>query len=108
MKPGNSGMSLISSTRQYSIGMGKDQQPNSRLWIETINDPKIVHLYCLNSSNDEKDVFICGHCKQFNRITHIEILHPEGGKTELWEETTHFPSCIRQKIDVEKYLLGFE
>uniref|UniRef100_A0AC35GCS7 Uncharacterized protein n=1 Tax=Panagrolaimus sp. PS1159 TaxID=55785 RepID=A0AC35GCS7_9BILA len=102
------GMSLIASTRQYSIGMGKDLKPNSRLWIETINDPKLVHLYCLEESTDEKDTFFCGHCKQFNIITRCEIAHPDGGATELWEDTTHLLSCTRNKTDVEKYLQYFE
>uniref|UniRef100_A0A914QAH8 Uncharacterized protein n=1 Tax=Panagrolaimus davidi TaxID=227884 RepID=A0A914QAH8_9BILA len=100
------GMSLIASTRQYSIGMGKNLKPNSRLWIETIEDPKLVHLYCLEESTDEKDTFFCKHCKRFNIITRCEILHFDGGATELWEVTTHLPSCKRQKTDVEKFSLG--
>uniref|UniRef100_A0AC35FXX9 Uncharacterized protein n=1 Tax=Panagrolaimus sp. PS1159 TaxID=55785 RepID=A0AC35FXX9_9BILA len=102
------GMSLIASTRQYSFGMGKDLKPNSRLWVATIEDPKVVHLYFLEESSDEKDTFFCGNCKLHNNITICEILHPDGGATELWEDTTHLPSCLRQKIDVEKYLQSFE
>uniref|UniRef100_A0AC34QXK0 Uncharacterized protein n=1 Tax=Panagrolaimus sp. JU765 TaxID=591449 RepID=A0AC34QXK0_9BILA len=90
--------------RKWTLGCDKFGQKNTRLWLETAEDPNMVYLYRLHNPGEKIQRFVCSKCQSKGKYTVVEL---RSGKKNLYEKGEHTEDCKRplQTVlkDQEKY-----